>query len=818
MAIKMLMPGGNMTSRCGKPVLKRPGFCKSITATLVATLALSGLTACKATDFFTETVVSPYAEEVDWDNPDKLIFNSLDAQEETDELSKLDSSEETPPVDTEEKLATWASKDVNTTLSARHSVFDVSPKLLGIESSDTVKLKAEDDADAIDEAVKGSNDKNAKSKSTGSKGAGDNSKSKSDSDNQSKEAGKSDTADSSLNGGGDNPDETDNGENDGKEGDGKGKGRDGDDGNGDNPENEGDDRIQGGGYADDVHSVYDPGDKFQKVQNADHVAAMGQAAVIVQSIGGKGALCAMDEDTYNGKDANGNKTTASSFSKVFSDELTGGKDKFEKNALLWKNDGSSKKDLTDKNFKKLIKRVGANGVIFYLGEYGDERSYFTDKQLEDLVYASIQLVPVDLGTVQGIKDAVKAVGDVLSKSKELEEGVKTEDRASFYNKTLDNLVKAAGKSRAKKEYESTISVYADGESSLQGNKNKFTEYNSCPLKGSSVSSNYVCLGLDFQTGLTFKNDELKVNCEDGLLFTHLSYKTSPVSFWFQCVGALDCGVAFHLPLEGDSEDSLYPIWQIRSEWCNPENFANSSSGPISKVGKGSIKHSSLGRENTALLALSGKAAYTGAGETHTSTAAGLGGRNFPFLVVDAASDGTSAKKIKETVVDEMGTKGSAYYATKNLSDAVFRKDGKNSANLSDGSESVGKILYYTLGVGWEYGCTGSVFKENGGKSGATFEKTVIANPKGLLGSWTKGTMESVLETSWAAAIYAEGNGNKGYEPLTSLSKYKVDVDGDGTDETSFKSTVVAFYKTFYRMSSSEANAAYDDVVIDKTAL
>ena len=59
---------------------------------------------------------------------------------------------------------------------------------------------------------------------------------------------------------------------------------------------------------------------------------------------------------------------------------------------------------------------GTGGDIFFCGDKGSQKDYFSSGQLTAFKNAGIQLVPIDLTSAQGILDAVTAVGDALEES------------------------------------------------------------------------------------------------------------------------------------------------------------------------------------------------------------------------------------------------------------------------------------------------------------------------------------------------------------------------------------------------------------------
>ena len=134
-----------------------------------AVLLACALGGCRPTDFFTEVVISPFAEEVDWDNSDKTVVNSPDAQEESADLSALDWDDESNRSEEVQNLVVYSSNPT-TTLTAHHSIYDERPLFSGIEASDGVRLEFAAEA-ALDEETVSPEDReepqDAEAESTG---------------------------------------------------------------------------------------------------------------------------------------------------------------------------------------------------------------------------------------------------------------------------------------------------------------------------------------------------------------------------------------------------------------------------------------------------------------------------------------------------------------------------------------------------------------------------------------------------------------------------------------------------------------------------
>ncbi|MGI6032648.1 MAG: hypothetical protein ACOX69_04455 [Coriobacteriales bacterium] len=431
---------------------------------LLCICALLMLCSCRTTDFFTEVVISPFAQTVDTNNSDQTVVNSQDATKTSDDLSSLSWNKKAKKSKQTENLVTY-SKKPTTTLNAHHSVYDTDPRFSGIKASDPVQLQF------------GSNSSLKKKKGTTT--------SSSNSEQQTKSKGtKAKNASKNTNASG----ASDSGENKSKS-NAKGSGS-------------GSSGKKGGGYKGKV-TVYDPNNALADPPKADKVAAIGQAAVLVQAIGGRGSLCAMDRKTYSGTLSKG----AVSFAKVFSDELSSD---FSSKALIWKKDGTTPSTLS--SAQALVKACGKGGVVIYDEDVVDPNgSWFTKAQRKVFEAAKLTFVPVSFKTVRSMKDAAIAVGKVLSET----------STANNYCDALDEVMSTAKAAQ----------------------------------KGSSGNV-YTAIATDFVTGLHYRGRMLTT--EDGLLFTQIDDE--------KLLSTMCSNVGVTLKTEGESSSSTSTydvLWGMR---------------------------------------------------------------------------------------------------------------------------------------------------------------------------------------------------------------------------------------------------------------
>lgn len=595
-----------------------PDALRALLIASLVLLALACLCSCRPTDLFTEVVITPFAENVDENNENKTVVNSPDASEESSDLAALDWSSSAKQSKNVQNLVTY-SKKPTTTLSTHHSVFDLDPRFPGVKSSDKVQLdfstksklkkkKSSDpeqsDNSAQDTALKGSQGTEESSTSANS-GASD--------------KGKNST---------DNP---------------KASGEDA-----------GTSKEENGGYGGEVQ-IFDPNNALEDPPKADHVAAIGQAAVLVQGIGGAGALCAMDASTYGTSRSDG----LPSFKTVFSGKLSGTK-------RLWSGTGTTPASLSDVD--ALVKACGTGGVVIYdQTQVNPNKGWFSKKQRAALNKADITFVPISLDSLESIRDAATAVGKVLSR---------TDEASAYYD-------------AVKQVYDTARAAYENG--------------------GSKV---FTCIATEYEE-LSWTGSRLSKSF--GVLFTRADDST-PLADWADAA----LGSNALRTVDSSSDGTYAALWGIR--YGAPYKKSNFS-------GSNSLVKAST---SEAIQLIAGSS--TGSGTVNTSfPSVGLGSSQFPYLVV-SDSDSTSAE-VKRKVVAEI--------------ESYPDKITPYTAMPGNGTEKDFKTC-----IGSDGQTSENLFADKG-EDAADY---VLANPSGLLGSWTGSSVESVLESVWLSRVYSSTHG------------------------------------------------------------
>ena len=754
----------------------------------LALAAGAGLAGCKSTDFFTEIILSNYAEDI-YEDADPTPLNSPEAENENN-FSALDWSDDASQSDETENLVVYSSEP-NTDLTSHHSAFDLYPKFPGTQASDGVRLKFAADAEPEGRADADPDDEQEEEPETEEKSTGGelSEEALEALEQAAEEARQSEEGGSVQAGAGD-------GDGEGGEGDGEGEGT----GEGESSGGEGADADASGsgegaedaegtgtgdysGYSDDPDDItYDASDGFAKVQQADSLAVLGtQAAVMAQALGGEGAVCAMSEYAWEGRDAGGGRggdSTAMAFCDVFADEVSEGDI-----AFWWEEDGSDPSDISD--IEELIEACGEDGVIVYETGLGDASELFSSAQTQALAAHGYQLVPVDLSTVQGMQDAALAIGEALSESPCAQDA---ESMADAYCDAIDDIV-----SEVAEAHGGTLA-------SKSGGKTLLTTYNGCPVKSYQTADVYCYVATMSETGLAYDGDEA-VDASGIVLFGALSDTSeTPLWFWKQVAGLWDYNMS-----SNSYAGSYVAYWPL-----NALQYVGTQQGKLTTSSGSTLTGGSSGGalalwQSSTYQKVSSMPAVEGA-------QAGLGTASEPYLVI-CASDGRSASGNAELVLESMAS----YKASGTITPysvfhyaSTYLPSSSTSPYAGKATDSTGS---YFSTIGAKYLATSQWLSSEDVSpfdNGLSADDVVRENPCGLLGSWTEGTFECVLEAAWLMQVYSESPEGCDYEPISDLEDYSVTIGG--TECTSFKQTVVRFYRYFYRYS--DASDVYDDVVSD----
>jgi hypothetical protein len=741
----------------GKTRAKSALRAKAIAVALSLVMALA-LCACKPTDFFIEVVITPFSDVVDEKNSQVNVVNSPDATEESAKLTALDWTDESPQSLDVENLTTYSDAPVST-LTTHHSIFDIHPRFPGIMASDAVRLvfdnksdlDHESEADELDESIL-----EAVSRSAGG------SESQDSGEVAPSEAVTGEGAGEGILGEGGGDAEEAGGDPDGSTSDpgtpGEGTGPGDSDGTEEDPY---------GGYNGEV-AVYNPGDGFARVNRVDHLAVLGtDVAVLAQSLGGAGAICAMNEYAWYGLDAMGVRTTTyASFVDVFSGEMPAG---FEQGGLLWSADGARPANV--RSIDALIAACGQKGVIVYDQTMGTSESLFSLDQRRRLQASEIQLVPVDMSTVQGMLDAAQVIGEALSESEECVQDALAMSRS--YIRAVNDIVRSVAATNG-----GWLAQRNAAGSSL------LTAYNSPPVTNTRYLRTFGYIATDSEQGLRYTGGS--IDASGVTLFGNNSaWMSTPLSFWMQAAGV------------HDNTTGGYPYTGLMLFWPFYNNVDQITTTLVGGQSGGAWSRwlgSSYATLGPAITLINGedpgRMATVGEGW-------GLGSAQVPYLIV-CASGGKTAAEVKGAVVDSMLSYDSGGPLTP-YSVLPYSSSFIPLASVGDNT------FVSTIGS-----TNGNTHESPFYMAGLAVDSVVRENPVGLLGSWIEGNMESVLEAIWLADIYSKSPAGCDYDPITSMSRFSVDIGG--VTCTTTRAAVLQFYQTFYRC---DASAAYEYIVTDE---
>ena len=724
---------------------------RSIAALIMALLlCVPMLSGCKPTDFFTEVIITPFSDVVDENNADHTVINSPDVQNESANLTALDWTDESPRSETVNNLVVYSSSPT-TDLTAHHSVFDLDPLFPGIEASDGVRLVYDASSSLDHEAEADEQDEQVEAQSQSSGG----------------QTQAQDLASQTLDGQTENstpsPGQSTNPSGSGQVGDAPNGAADGNNkGDGENPD------VKNPGQADDPYggyngtvAQYNPGDAFARVNPVDHLAAIGEnAAVMAQAIGGPGALCATTEYALNGSDDPENRSI-SSLGYIFQNELGGCQ-------TLWTGSGTAPGTLKD--IDALVQACGQNGVILYDQRLGNQDTFFDKSQRQRLEAAGIQMVPVDFSSVEGIKDCARALKMAFANNPERAQ------RAQDYCDTVDNIVKAVANTRGgniERGYGGDLWQGAPA-----------STYTSMP-GGIGYVANHTTLYIatDSSRGAVYRStDGLDLDASKVLLFVNGDISRSPLAFWQQAAG-----VRHGSSIYGGDRSELALLWPIWNYGITnfPDTYSLSGGDGAMNSWKGAVSFFTV----ESAVAVSDMTHYKG-----------FASKWMPYLVV-MSDDVKNAfvASMADTVNDS--TPATPYSA--------MSYSSVGNANAPGGMALGAGHVRSTLGA--TEGDQSPFYKPSPDK--LALDTPVRVNPTGLLGDWTEGNMESVLETVWLTELYSHTETGCGYAAINNMGGFSLNIGGVTCTNT--QQTVEAFYKHFYRLSDADARTCYEQVVTDK---
>lgn len=445
---------------------------KATVATLCLVMAACTMAGCKNTEVLTRTIYDQTATEVDYNNPEKFYINDSTSEETSDQVAANETSDDAENATAVQNLVVYGSEPNTQGYVAKKSAFAKNPSFTGIEASEAVSLFYSTDKDAIDyeipEPDEDQQEQPEDSNSVVASGASGKS-STSEGENGSGSKGKGSNPDKTSSEGG-STDDADEGEGAGAEG---------------------------------IVDIADTTEELSDPPLADSIAAFGEAAVIVQMLGGEGALAAADSELLEGR-----------FSAVFKDEGAANI------ATGWEGDGT---DAGQMDVNAVIES-GATTVLVYASSYENGLTVKQAKRLHDAGVSFTIIYPLTNSTY--IKKDVSTIAKILAKSEGIGNAGKVQDVADDYLEFHDALVEAGMRANGGKL--AGTAVY----------EAKNTAYNSANCN-SDAPYTLLVDGYDTTATYTGKFHSFKPDSTGGVALASVGTISSPVSFYIQAGGMIN---------------------------------------------------------------------------------------------------------------------------------------------------------------------------------------------------------------------------------------------------------------------------------------
>ncbi len=639
---------------------------RNIAALLLVLACVAQMCGCKATDVLVEVIYDQAAAEVDYDNPEKHIISDETAEEADDTVAASETSDSSENATATQNLVVYGSEENTTGLTAKQSLFAKIADFLGIEASGKVSLYYSTDDDAIEYEVP-EPDENDEPAEDSENGLG---------------SGSATGSEGSAGAEGSGAGEADAGEDDSDGEDGEGAGAAG------------------------IVEIIDTTDEFADPTPASKIAAFGEAAVIVQMVGGEGALACADSELLG-----------SSFSKVFADEGA------SSIACGWAGDGT---DASTMDVDAVI-ASGATTILVYSSSY---ENGLTVKQAKKLKAAGVTFTVIaTLTNSTYIKKDVTTVGKILAEAEGIGNAGQTKQVAADYVSFHDALVKAAkkasgGKLAGSAVYEAKNSTYSASD---------------C-----DSDANYTLLIDGYDSTATYNGTYYgyKLDSTGGVALASVGTASSPVSFYIQAGGlinnACECSAA--------SDTGKMVVWQFSfnhlpfslSKWTYASDGELAQASDVKQVGNGW-----------------GKTLLSTAKNRSSVYGDSFGSESFPKLIVTSAA-------YKKALIANSKLENGLYHPFD------FVKIDSSNMNFF-GEKVLAGSDYVPLFacVGANSSEVNAFANESGN---AISEDSIEVNPTGLFSSWVAGSVESVLEAAWVSDVVSENStisveGAEGWEEV-----------------------------------------------------
>lgn len=458
---------------------------------LLALVTVFALAGCRDTDALKDIIYDQNASIIDYDNPSKYYINDSTSEQESNQVSSLEVSDEEPESDQIQNLVIYSSNPNTEGYTAKHSAFGDPADFTGIEASDPVFFFLSDSVDAFDHAVTPTPEEDPEQVQDEEE---PDEQTQNEGDNQSEESPATTSSGSGDEGGGTSPAPTpdDNGGTTGE------------------PENpteyedgtDGFTSTEGVGADKNFTLAFDISDRDADPPQVDSIAAFGDYALIVQMVGGSGALAATDANTLAALQDAGVDTTAQT---------------------AWSGSGEDPSTLVN------VKAIVASGAKVIVVE--DPAAYvrqISQERLDYLEENGVSWVSLrDMFSSANIKANVEAVGTMLQDSSAAAYGSQAAERASYYATFHDRVVSGANGGLASDSVNGAKALQADNDADGVGY--------------SSNAATYTVLIDQWDAGATYASSGLVFDA--GTAYASAGYGTTPVSYYIQAGGSINNAAA-----------------------------------------------------------------------------------------------------------------------------------------------------------------------------------------------------------------------------------------------------------------------------------
>lgn len=629
-------------------------------ATLCVFAALCLMTGCRDSDALKEIIYDQASEAVDYSNPEKFRINDSSSELEDPLMPASEVDDDSEPTEERQNLVVYSSKPNTPNYVAKQSLWDPSPDFQGLEASSAVHFYEDPSNPEATEQDLGEAPQEEPEDKQEEEDDGE--------DADDGNGGSGENGDGSLQGADPDADPNPETANDGANGDGD------------------DDIANENGIDGEIDS--DLTGSYVDVPTTNTVAAYGQLAVLVQMIGGKGALVAADSELLSSK-----------FASIFSDE--GSADI----AVGWKKDGA---DTGTIDVDAIIKsRAGA--VLVY------SDSYLSKSEKKKLTDAGVNVLKVyPLTNSSYIKKDADMIGDLLEGSEALEKGWDSVAMAAKYRSFHDGLVKAVQAQNGNKLAGTTI--YEKGVSTSTINKTSFD----------STATTTLLLG-SYDTTATYTSsiDGWKPTT-NGVALATVGYSSSPVSYYIQTAGLVENAAAKSKDISTKSGTII--AWQFNG------NIASAALSKWSyKTGGGLDEALDIKWDNWNTCLFTAQSAKANSDYTVSEC---FGSESFPVIIA-------GTQEVKERFIANSKDANGIYHAYPPTEASSSGVSISGFGKLTSG----GSLVFSAIGTDYETGINS--FDAGSGAGGSVPDDAVLVTPCGLFSSWIDASAESVLEAAWA---------------------------------------------------------------------